>query len=383
MKKFVKLLLLFLFLLPLSTLSVAAAETEDETKNAPQELYENFYEESGLDTLQEAVPQEVQEALSNLDIDLSSSNGLLNFDVKKIWQLLIHTFTTGITVPLQSAAAIVGILLLAAAVDGFFELSAGESPIVLISFVVIVLKLQPLFTVTAGCAQAIRAAAVFGAAVVPVMAVILVSLGRTLTASSASALLLFVCEAVSQAVSFVFVPLMGGCMCLGICSAISPISGFERLSAGVKSVSIKGMAAMLMVFETVLSLQTVITAKGESLGIKATQMLIGGSLPVLGGAVSSTLSTAAGCVSVLGSSAAIYAVVVLILILLPMAAQILCWRGCLWLCSAAAQILNQKKLPALFTALDYCLAILLGALLLVGLLLILSITVVIKAGAGI
>ena len=142
------------------------------------------------------------------------------------------------------------------------------------------------------------------------------------------------------------------------------------------------MGLLLALFETVLSLQTVVTAKGESLGVKAAQMLAGSSLPVLGGAVSGALSTAAGFISIMGSSAGVYVLLVLLLLLLPTVAQLLCWRLGLWLCGLTAGLLGQDAITPLFTMLDYCLSVMLGALLLVGLLVFLSVGVVLKTGVA-
>ena len=111
-------------------------------------------------------------------------------------------------------------------------------------------------------------------------------------------------------------------------------------------------------------------------------MLAGSSLPVLGGAVSGALSTAAGFISIMGSSAGVYVLLVLLLLLLPIVAQLLCWRLGLWLCGLTAGLLGQDAITPLFTMLDYCLSVMLGALLLVGLLVFLSVGVVLKTGVA-
>ena len=365
MKKLFKFLTLLgvLFTLLWAAPLPAAAQTPEQGE---EQQYGELAEQSGLLNLGQELPQEVLQALQELEVDLNNPQSLFRVDFGKVGQLVLLALQSGLTQPLRATAVTVALFIVTAAANGLFLEGQGRSPAIFLLFAATVLAFRPLF----------------GLAVVPVLCTLLIALGKTATASAAAGLLTAACEGVSQAVAYLFVPLTGGCLCLSVCSAVTPIAGLQKLVGTVRSVCVKGMGLLLALFETVLSLQTVVTAKGESLGVKAAQMLAGSSLPVLGGAVSGALSTAAGFISIMGSSAGVYVLLVLLLLLLPTVAQLLCWRLGLWLCGLTAGLLGQDAITPLFTMLDYCLSVMLGALLLVGLLVFLSVGVVLKTGVA-
>ena len=381
MKKLIKFLTLLgvLFTLLWAAPLPAAAQTPEQGE---EQQYGELAEQSGLLNLGQELPQEVLQALQELEVDLKDPQSLFRVDFGKVGQLVLLALQSGLTQPLRATAVTVALFIVTAAANGLFLEGQGRSPAIFLLFAATVLAFRPLFGLVQTCGGAIRAVAAFGLAVVPVLCTLLIALGKTATASAAAGLLTAACEGVSQAVAYLFVPLTGGCLCLSVCSAVTPIAGLQKLVGTVRSVCVKGMGLLLALFETVLSLQTVVTAKGESLGVKAAQMLAGSSLPVLGGAVSGALSTAAGFISIMGSSAGVYVLLVLLLLLLPTVAQLLCWRLGLWLCGLTAGLLGQDAITPLFTMLDYCLSVMLGALLLVGLLVFLSVGVVLKTGVA-
>lgn len=359
------------------------AETAESNRSEKSNLYSELAGQSGLTELEQELPPEVLNALQDLEIDLQNPKSLLSVDFGAVGRLALQALQGGLVQPLRTLAVTVALLMVAAAANGLFLGNKGRAPEIFLLFSVTVIALQPLFALAQTCSEAIRAVSTFGLAVIPVLCTLLIALGKTATASAAAGILTAACQGVSQAVAYLFVPLTGGCICLSVCSAVTPIAGLQRLVVAIRSVCVKGMGLLLAVFETVLSLQTVIAAKGESVALKTAQALAGGSLPVLGGAVSGTLSAAAGLISVMGSCVGFYVLLAVLLLLLPSLAQLLCWRLSLWLCGLAAGVLGQGEVEPLFTMLDHCLAVMLGALLLVGLLVFLSIGIVLKTGVAV
>lgn len=375
-----KLILKIFTVAVLTTLCTVSAAAEDlETGNV-----ESFYEleeKSGFSDLLENSPAEIQNGLETLGVDFENPSGFLNLKPQAIFQLILNAFQSGLAEPLKVTAVAVAFLLLSAMASGLVA-SNGERPAFIVLLAVTVTALKPLFSLVQMCADAIQSVAGLSNLAVPVLCVVLTAMGRTATAQASSGLVVAACQAVTAFSGYAFVPLTGSLLALSVCSTFSPQAGLHQLVAAVKNISIKAMALAVAVFEFVLSVQTVLTAKGESIGLKAVQSLAGGSLPVVGGAVSGALGSAVSALSAVGSSVGIYVLLGVFLLLLPTLAQLLCWRLGMWLCHLTAQTFGQEGAALLFTALDYVLAVLMGALLLVLLLMFLSVYIILKAGGG-
>lgn len=375
MKK-LKLFSVIFALIVLFSVTVKAESTEDY-----DEYYKNQYAASGADDLDEALDSETKKLLDSLGIDISSLEGIKAPDVKNVFSVILNCIKNGIKEPLTVAASLIGIMLIFSLINAAVPTEnqfGGYSVFVCIALGV--LLLTPVSSLISGTKTVLKSISSFLMVFVPVMAGVTASAGYTATSAGMSALLLGASEIMSQFVSFAFVPLAGGIMCLGICGSVSPFSGLSHICELIKKSALWVLGIATTVFSGVLSMQTSVSAAADNIGIKTSKTVINSMLPVMGPAVSEALSTAGGCLGLLRSGVGIYGVVAIALILLPMAASLLCWRLGILLCSIVSEIFEMKEATALFKSVDFCLAVLVGSLVFLGLIFIISIAVVTKAG---
>ena len=100
-------------------------------------------------------------------------------------------------------------------------------------------------------------------------------------------------------------------------------------------------------------------------------------VPVAGPALSEALTTVTASVQLLRSSVGLYAVVAIVLLLLPLIIELFLWRVVIMLANGVSNMLS-LKVTGVLKAVDSLISVLMGMILFVGALFTISISVLIK-----
>ena len=122
------------------------------------------------------------------------------------------------------------------------------------------------------------------------------------------------------------VPVFGTCFALSMMTMIVPgidLSGFVNL---IKKTWMTVFGFLSLLLTAALSMQTLLAAKSDSLGMKSAKYVAGNLIPVLGGTVAGTLGTLGASVELIRSSVGICGMLLLLLLLLPSLLHILVLR---------------------------------------------------------
>ena len=374
--KALKIFSVFVLLIITFSFTVSAAE-----ENNYNEYYARQFEASGAGNLSSGLDSETKRLLEDLGIDISDLESIKAPDIKNVFAVILDCVKNGISKPLSVTVCLMGIMLIFSLINATVPMEkqyGGYTVFVCLACGVILLT--PVAELIRGSETVLKTLSGFLIVFVPVLAAVTASAGYGATSAGMSAMLIGATEFMSQFVSFFFVPVTGGIMCLGVCSSFSPFPGLAKLCELIKKGALWCFGIATTVFSGVLSMQTSVSAAADTIGIKTSKTVIASMLPVMGPAISEALGTARGCMSLLRSGVGIYGIVGLALTVLPMFISLICWRLGLWLCSVVSEIFEIKQATALFKAVDFCLAVLVGALVFVAMLFIISITVVTKAG---
>lgn len=363
-----------LFVLLLVTLSLYICTTANAVETDTEGIYSEQYKSSGADSLSEALPQEVADSLDELDISGLDTAWTGYFTPKNIFLHILDFFTTGGKRPLTAGLSVLAVMLFSTAVKSIGDQNKTVNYV--LSIGVTAACVLPAASTIKASVSVIETACVFMLTLIPVYASILVSRGRPLTASGFSAVMLSCSSAVSSLCSFVIVPLTGIQLSLSISSSVSPDIKTESLTRCIKRVSLWIMSLSTTVLLGILGIQTVVSGSADSVSSKTARFLLGTAIPVVGSTVSEAFATVKGCVKLLGSSVAVYAVVALCCLLLPLIIELLLWRVSMLFCASFAETLSLDRCASLLRAVDSAISFVLGVLILVGVLFIISVTMV-------
>ncbi len=369
-------LMALLWCFPLSAGAVTARE------GGEADLYRRQYQESGADDLADALPEITKDILDTFGLDLENPEAETNIKWQNLFEVIGDFLSTGMKGPFSLMMAVIGVLLIFTAAEGCLLEGTGEGISTRICLLACLSLLQPVYQLVGSLQQTLQQVSHFMMAFVPVYAGLLASGGRVDTAGGFASLMLAAVEGISYFISYGFVPMVGGCMSLSVCGCLSPVGGMDRLAEWVKKAAIFVMGIFTTAFLGVLSVQTTLTAASENVGIRTSKAVIAGSIPVMGTAIAETLNTARGCLALLRSGVGIYGVLAVVLLGLPIAIELLLFRVGMWICSGAAELFGMGRVGRLFTSLDFFLSTLLGAICFIGLLFILSLTIVMQTGGA-
>ena len=353
----------------------AAAETKD-----PTALYEEQYGASGADKLRDALPEETRAWLEQWGIDPSDPTSVSGISAGNALEMIKDFLLSGGRKPLTAAAAAAAVILLCALFSGAGSGLSNQEMKNAFSYVstlsVAGVVLPPLISTASGTISAIQGCSVFMLSFVPVYAGILISSGKPLTAAGFQPLLLGAAEVVGQAAAFVLTPLTGIYLSVSMATAVAPGLKTEGLSEGVRKTATWILTLIMTLFTGLLGIQTAIQGAADGVAMKTSRFLAGSFIPVIGGSVSEALGTVTSCLGLLKSTVGIYAVAALALLLLPILLELCIWRLTLFLLASLCDLLELPAVSSFLKALSGAAALLTAICLCVGLLFIISATVV-------
>jgi len=354
------------------------------TVSAKETATENFLKEqaelSGADTLNEALPDDVERLFDENDIKADESGWVNTLGISEFFGYIFSMIGQGIKAPLVCGGLIIGIILLSGALNSaenrISEATAGFAVTAAAAAVIT----APVLSVINSAVSVMQNVSSFMVAFVPVFAVVVATSGHAATSVSMSALLLGAAQAIELIANHFVIPLMCGYLSISVASGISPLLAGSSFAATIKRISFWVMSLATTVFIGVLSIQTAVNTSADSLATRTAKFVIGSAVPIAGTAISEALTTVTASLGMLKTSVAIYGVVACAAIFLPVLINLLLWRISLNITAFVAEILAVNKIGGLLRSVDTAIAVLCGIILLTCAMFIISLTVVMTVG---
>ena len=365
-----KKLVLILVLLMVFALPVSATEVH----------FNEQAEKSGATKLDDALPQNVKQLLSDFGIKSGENLSPEVFTPQNIFSHIFTFLKDGAKAPAKTGMMALVLIILFGAFSGFKREGEVYDTAELVLTVAVALGvLTPLFTVIESVSNALKGASVFLFSFIPVFAIIVTASGAVSTGAVASSTLMFAAQCVSAFATFGVIPLSSAYLSNSLCASPSNLNIAGDIGQTVKKAAMWILGLILTIFSGVLALQTTLSGAGDTLAIRTGKFVVGTLVPVVGGALSEALSTLCGSAELLRGSVAVYGIVAICLCLLPVLAELLLYRFWLFVCGFAAGIFSQQKTKAVISAADSVLSILISILLFTTVTFVLCLLIITKA----
>ena len=365
-----------LFIILIMLLALVFCQTA-LAENTDLDPYKRALEQSGAGDINSILPSDVGDTLSGLGADLNNPEGLFNISKTGIITTLLEIFRNGFFEPFKTTLVIIGVLLIFASLGGILE-EKQNGMALFVCFVASVISAAPIFSIMQSVKEAIRSLCNFMLSLVPVYGGVLLSSGRVSASSGFAALLLSAAEVISYLISYLFVPLSGAVICLSLCGGLSPVPICIRLAEWIKKSANWAMGIATTLFLGVLSIQNSFLNSSDGLGLKASKVVLGSSIPIMGPAIAETVGAVKSCLNLLSGAVGIYAVLAIALLALPIITELFLWRVSMWVCSGVAEIFGMPQMEKILKSIDFGLSVLLSATLFTSLLFIVAIAITIK-----
>ena len=355
MKRGKILLLFFLCLLwSLCTcIEVAAADTTTSGEELPTEEFHAFLESLPPELVEHLPP----ELFSNHQTDVAIGVEQMSRFSYLLTQALA-ALESRLGSCLQTLAILVGILLLSALCRAFSVSGSHRELQNAFSFCASLVLLSGLLS--RGIQSLQRVEIFFSsltnitATLLPLMAV-LYSLGGNLTAATAtSAGLSVYITLLEEWVGRTVLPFCAVCLLLSMLQSLHPSLRLGTLLGTVKKNYTTLLAFLMMLLLAMLSAQTVLGARSDTLLMRSAKFAAGNLIPVVGGSVAELLRSVSATVGYLRGTVGLCAVLLLLLTLLPTVVELLLVRLTWQIGAAVADLLGcdgEKKLMEEFASL--------------------------------
>lgn len=337
---------------------------------------ENFYEESNVEAIEEALPDEAKEIFEKNE--WSTENIGEKLSEKGFFSLTADFLKSGFSSVLSAVAATLSLILLSALMSSY---TSGQTATVTDTVCLLSVAVSLTFSVYSvieAARQTLTGVFTFVTASLPVYLGILIAGGKTATANSAGGIIITACQVMSYICTFVLTPVMNAYLAVGMCSAFADTKISNNLMSGVRKASMWAYSLCVTIFLFIIGTKSVVGSFADNLTMKTAKFVLGTAVPVAGGALSESASAVMASLNVLKGGAGIYVIVGIVVILLPLICSLICWRVCLLLVKSISDIFDSAKISALLLSFEGVISLLLGFVLLSLALLIISMGVMVK-----
>lgn len=136
---------------------------------------------------------------------------------------------------------------------------------------------------------------------------------------------------------------IGICMSLTVASAFLKDGNLSQLTNSIKKTYTFFIGFLMLVFTTVISAQSLIATKADTLTSKTAKMLATQMIPLVGGTVGESLKAAGASIEYLRSNFGVAIIIILLLMILPSFISIVMYRITFMISNAIAGLLGCKR----------------------------------------
>jgi len=338
-------------------------------------------EASGAESLVEALPDDVRDALHALGVDGIDLYSLLGASPRDILALLFGMLQGGLGKVLRAGAMALGVVLLLS--FAFAAMPEDEkirhSIEVTGSMLALILLLPGLAGLMRAAGAVVQAGSSFSLLLIPILAGIVTAAGNPALALSYHSVALMVAEGLSQLADGVIVPCTGVVLGLSLVDGAAKDARLSAVANAIKKAVIGTFAVLAGLFSALLSIKSLIANTADALVVRGVKV-VAGSIPLVGGALSEACGAILSSVSLVKGAVGGFALLAGLALYAPALIELLLWSVMLKLLAAAAELFQQGKAAEVFKSAAYAVAILGACVVFNAALLLISTGLVITVG---
>ena len=349
-------------------------------------LYYQQLQASGAEELPRTLPADVQALLDSLDVNLLDPDAYADLSAGQVADMLLTLLEQQSAGPLQALWTLVGVVLVSALLGGIGD-AGGALPLRSAYHTAAVLGaggvlLSPLFALLDTVGETVERVTVFLTAYAPVYAAVMAVGGRGAGALSYQTTLLGATQLLSWLIRGMVYPVLTVSLAFGCTGAVAEGFCLDRLSGALHKGVLWALGLFSTLFSGLLSVQQMVAAAGDSVGVRVARFTLSGFVPVVGGLLSEAYTTVMGCAGLLHTVIGAFGTVAVVLILAPPLVSCICWNLSLHLASAAAGLFGLAPIEKLCTVAAGAVRVLIALLAVFGLMMVLATAAVSSAIGG-
>ena len=376
MKKILLAIITAVLMLMLFSFSVSAEEIS----------LDDLAEEYGINEISEALPYDAENFLRDKGISPDDPDSITKLTPKTVISYMWEKLKYSAAAPVRLFGIVLSVIILGAASGSAADSLGNKGSIGLYRtitvMIAIILTVPSMETCIKNAAQTLKSGSEFMLCYVPVFAGISAAAGNAASSLSYNAIVLLIAEISVNIASDMLMPVISVCMAMNIIDAVNPTFSLSSVTGLMKKMTTLLLGFGMTVFTGLLSIQSIVGASADTLGVKAAKFVVSNFVPVVGSAVADAYSTMRSGLGLLRGAAGAFGIIALCVTLLPPVLETLCLYLAMTAGEAAAEMFGVKELGTFFKGTASVLSLTAAVLACFGVMFVISTVILMAAGLG-
>ncbi len=330
---------------------------------------------------EQALPYTYQQEMEGLGID--SLSELIKLSPIEIFKWLFSGVEELITEYMISVASVIGVMLITTSLKHALPSSDGGIYLAL-NFATLFWVIFTISSVGGRVAlegtEAIEQSGLFMLSYIPVFSGVAIASGLPSSALIYHTTLIGVSQVVTQIASEFLAPLLSVYTAISLSGVISGNKALSGVSSVIRKVIIWSLTLTMTVFVGFITLQSFVTGVADLSVSRATKMVIGSFIPVIGGVLSDAISVARSSIVVIKSVVGSIGIAGALIIFAPTLIRLFVWRVVLMICCMIGEGIEATESVRVLTVFMDLTSIVIAIILSVALVFIISTAVILSLG---
>ncbi len=354
MKKLL-IILTLIFIIPAVSITAFSADVSDTEKEQ--------LESTGINDIVDGLDEQTKEILQKAGIDEITSDAVFDVSLSGFFKAFADIFNEAGREPFKVLLILVGTTFLGSFTGGVSnsfgkKISSSVFDICMGLFTMLVV-IKPLSKCISAVGSAIVSASDLMLLIIPVLCVLLASSGKVSTAVGFNGLSVALAEIISTLCSSVAMPACNIMLGTSLIGAINQDIPINTMIASVRKYMSVIIGIFSSIYFSVLGIKSNIGSSVDSVGLKATKLLVGNFIPVIGGAVSDSINTVTAYVGLTKNVVGAAAILIVTAMFMPVCIQTLLWLAVFHCAGFTAGMMGQKVMENMFKTIASIITVLL------------------------
>lgn len=374
MKKYIKCMLIIIYISCFYIKMVQATSTDDVMQNQKDALgITDFIEES------ERYTSEYEDLHIN-DILTSAISG--NIDNKKLFKIVLKTFGK----ELGSAVTVLGSIIIIIVInsilncitDGLENKSISKIAYYVQYILIITIILTNFSSIIEQTKESVNNMTSFTNMLIPIMMTLIITTGSVTSATIIQPIMVFMTSLIGNFINNIAIPIILVSTALGVISKISDKVQIDRLAKRLKSSTIWIIGIMLTLFVTLISVDGTLSSSVDAVTSKTAKAAVSNLIPVVGKILGDAVDSVIGCSSILKNAIGIVGTIIIISIAIGPIIKLTLLMGVYYIGAAVCEPIADGKIVKLLDQMGDTFKFLLAMICSMAMMIIIGTTLVIK-----
>lgn len=347
---------------------------------------DNFASEIGIDvsSLNENIPPDAEDMIADNGISADNVDAVKDISPADVIKYMLGEAKAKLDYPLKLLVMLFAVIIAGSVAENFGSCIENKSVSSVYGMVCVLIAVgitsDPIIKCVKTASDTLYSGSDFVTSYIPVFSGIMASSGCVTSAAAYSAVMVIFSEFAASAAANYLMPLVSICMALGIIQSVNEAFDLTSITDMIGK-AVKFILGFIMtVFIGLLSLQSIIGASADTIGVKAAKYLASNCIPVIGGAVADAYTTLKASLGILRGGVGFFGIAVIFVSVVPALIEVVLVKVSFCIAEIISGMFGIKGIKTLLHNSSAVLSMIISLIICFGMMLIISTAVMMMMG---